>query len=189
LKTIFNWRPMWPFVALMVLSLVSPAEARELWKRDALLHDMFPTSDHVEAHAFVLTDAEVAEAKGILGYAPKADWSVVVASTADHTDGYVVFDDQRGQHEPITFAVQLTTAGVVVRDEVVEYREQYGDGVIDKRFRDQFIGKSADDALIAGKDVKIVSGATYSSRALAIGVRRAALIARFYARDGATATN
>ena len=94
--------------------------------------------------------------------------------------GYVIFDAQVGQHEPIDFAVQLSTEGVVLRQEVVSYRERYGSQVRDERFRGQFVGKSMADELKVGRDVKIVSGATYSSRAMTVGVKRALFVLDLY---------
>ena len=52
------------------------------------------------------------------------------------------------------------------------YRERYGDEVRDPRFRQQFVGKTAADPLRPGEEVVAVSGATISSRAMALGVRR-----------------
>jgi len=52
------------------------------------------------------------------------------------------------------------------------YRERYGDEVRDPRFRQQFVGKTAADPLRPGEEVIAVSGATISSRAMALGVRR-----------------
>jgi hypothetical protein len=44
--------------------------------------------------------------------------------------------------------------------------------VRDPRFREQFVGKTAADPLRPGEEVVAVSGATISSRAMAVGVRR-----------------
>ena len=46
----------------------------------------------------------------------------------------------------------------------------------DARFRAQFVGKTARDPLRTGDDVVAVSGATISSRAMSLGVKRALVI-------------
>jgi hypothetical protein len=48
--------------------------------------------------------------------------------------------------------------------------------VRDPRFRQQFVGKSAADPLRPGEEIVAVSGATISSRAMAVGVRRALIL-------------
>ena len=85
-------------------------------------------------------------------------------------------DEENGQHLPITFAVKLSPDGVVQRQEIVAYREARGDEVRDARFRNQFVGKSARDPLLPGDDIVAVSGATISSRAMAVGVKRALVL-------------
>lgn len=170
------------------LFLPNVAFGQEIWKPQVLLADMFPAST-IEARPYALDAAEQASAAESLGYTAATTWTVYLAAHDGHLDGIAVFDSQIGQHEPIDFAVQLSPAGVVVRQEVVVYRERYGSEVRDARFRAQFIGKTGADPLKPGKDVKIVSGATYSSRAMALGVKRAAVIgALFLQSDDVAAT-
>ena len=63
-----------------------------------------------------------------------------------------------------------------MRQEIVVYRESRGDEVRDERFRAQFVGKSAADAIDTDSDIQAVSGATISSRAMAVGVKRAVVL-------------
>ena len=103
-----------------------------------------------------------------LGYTPsKASYTFYVATSAGHIDGYAFIDEEKGEHLPITFAVKLSPEGRVLRQEVVVYREARGDEVRDDRFRAQFVGKSARDAIDTNQDIVAVSGATISSRAMA----------------------
>ena len=64
----------------------------------------------------------------------------------------------------------------MLRQEIVVYREARGDEVRDERFRAQFVGKSARDAIDTDQDIQAVSGATISSRAMAVGVKRAVVL-------------
>lgn len=165
-------------LALWVAFVSVRADAEQVyWASDALVADMFPTADRLEPLTFTPTPEQVAEAKARLGYPlPKTSYALTAAWHGAELLGWVIFDEQKGQHEPITFAVQVSPAGAVVRHEVVVYRERYGHEVKDPRFRGQFVGKTAASPLMAGKDIRIVSGATYSSRAMAIGVKRALVI-------------
>lgn len=165
-------------LALLLIAPL-PANAQQYWKKSDLMVSMFPASLEVVPVLLTLDVVDVAAFQAQLGYAPKATtYTFYQARTAGKIDGYVLFDDELGQHEPITFAVQFDPTGVVLRSEVVVYREKYGAEVRSPRFASQFIGKSASDPLVAGKDVKIISGATYSSKAMARGVKRAAVLAR-----------
>ena len=165
--------------ALLVglFAVESPAQAQQFWTKSALLADMFPASDAIMPFELTLDESQRAWFVEHLGYAPVAPtYTLYQARTAEHVDGWVLFDDEVGQHEPITFAVQCGPDAVVLRQEIVVYREKYGADVRAERFRSQFVGKSAKDPMVAGQDIKIVSGATYSSKSMARGVKRAAVL-------------
>src|SRR5262249_32206816 len=124
-----------------------------------------------------LSAADRGRIEGRLGYKLGKDrYTIFVATTGDRVDGYAIFDEELGQHLPISFAVKISPAGVVERQEIVAYREARGDEVRDERFKQQFVGKPARDRITAGDDIAVVSGATISSRAMAVGVRRALVI-------------
>jgi Na+-translocating ferredoxin:NAD+ oxidoreductase RnfG subunit len=161
-------------LAALFLATAGRASAEEVyWTPKALLKDFFKTSDKV-GYLTLETKPHAAALKARLGALPPKDKYVVfVARTGDRVDGYAVIDEERGQHEPITFAVKLSPAGAVERMEVMVYREGYGAEIREPRFRRQFEGKVERDALKVGDDLVAISGATISSKAMAIGVRRA----------------
>jgi hypothetical protein len=165
-----------------LLAILAPARAHAqavFWTPRDLLADFFPTSEKVTFQQFDLA-ADPAARRAVeqrLGYPlARARYTVYVASTAGHVDGYAIFDEELGQHLPISFAVKLSPSGLVERHELVAYREARGDEVRDNRFRAQFIGKSARDSVRAGDDIVAVSGATISSRAMAVGCKRALVL-------------
>ncbi len=126
---------------------------------------------------FDLTTEQRERLSAVLGYTPrKPSYTIYIAKTADKTDGYAIIDEEKGQHLPITFAVKLSAAGLVERQELMVYRERYGDEIRDPRFRQQFVGKSAKSPIREGEEIIAVSGATISSRAMVIGVRRALVL-------------
>ncbi len=86
--------------------------------------------------------------------------------------GWFVVDQVLGKHEMITYAVGLNADGSVKQVEVLEYRETYGGQVRDESWRNQFVGKTASDALKLNQDIRNISGATLSSRHLTDGVKR-----------------
>jgi electron transport complex protein RnfG len=183
MKTVFNYASLPRTVAValgVLLALVGaclseqPARAQTTYFTPRqILSEFFPSSQVVTYQRFELTAEQRTRLEQKLGYPPrKPSYTIYIAKTNDQVDGYAVIDEEQGQHLPITFAVKLSKTGAVQRQEIMVYRERYGDEVRDPRFRQQFEGKTAQDPLRHGEEVIAVSGATISSRAMAIGVRR-----------------
>jgi electron transport complex protein RnfG len=162
--------------ALSLFSTRALAETTYYTPR-ALLTDFFPRSERVTFRTFALNSSLKGRLAQRLGYMPaKEQYTVFVASTHGHVDGYAVIDDEPGLHQPITFATRLSPRGAVERLEIMVYREPRGDEVRDARFRKQFEGKTAQDPLKLNRDIDAVSGATVSSASMASGVRRATIL-------------
>lgn len=161
---------------LLGAEAVARAESRSFTTR-SVLKEFFPDSDKVTYEVFKPTPSQRAALRKRLGYKlARKSYIFYVAKTGDDIDGYAFIDDQMGQHLPITFGVKLSRDGVVLRQEVMNYREQRGGEISDKRFRKQFVGKTVDDPIRANDDIDCVSGATISSRAIAVGVRRTVVL-------------
>lgn len=164
---------------LLLLALVVPrlAHAYVYFTPEQLLGTWFAGAETVETVIFTPSEADRGALKAQLGYAlPKAAYEVRVGRKGGQVTGYAILDEQRGQHEPISFAVLLDASARVRAVEVLVYREQYGDGVRAEAFRKQFVGLDAAAPMKVGKDIQIVSGATISSRAIAVGTRRASAL-------------
>lgn len=164
--------------AALVVGAAGAARADQVYYTPHdLLADFFRSSQSVTYKKIQLDDAERARLQHRLGYVPaKSSYTFYVATSGGRVDGYAFIDDEKGEHLPITFAVKLSPDGKVERQEVVVYREPRGDEVRDERFRQQFVGKSARDAIDTDQDIVAVSGATISSRAMAVGVKRAVVL-------------
>ncbi len=174
MKIVFKFKIL--AVALLLASPLAHADGVYFSTRD-LLSDFFAHSQSVTYKRIQLSSLERARLTERLGYLPaKSTYTFFVATTSSHVDGYALIDEEKGEHLPITFAVRLSPAGVVERQEIVAYREARGDEVRDERFRRQFVGKSARDQIVAGEDIVAVSGATISSRAMAVGTKRAVVL-------------
>jgi Na+-translocating ferredoxin:NAD+ oxidoreductase RnfG subunit len=85
----------------------------------------------------------------------------------------VVIMNVLGQYEMITFYVAIGATGSVQRAEIMTYRESRGSEVRRRAFLEQFENKTRQDPLTPGGDIRNVSGATISSRAVSRGVRLA----------------
>lgn len=92
---------------------------------------------------------------------------------ADSLLGFAVVRDVKGKDQPITFLVATDTADRLRDVDILVYREPYGGEVAYDAWRRQFRGKSSDDALQVGRDIRTISGATISVNAVTLGVRKA----------------
>lgn len=170
--------PMRLFLALVLAALAlvptGAAASATYFTTAGVLKEFFPKSERVTYRKIQLSAAQRELLTSRLGYRPaRGEYVIFVALSGEVVDGYALIDDERGQHEPITFAVKFSPEGVVQRHEVMVYREKYGEEIVDPRFRVQFVGKTGRDPLRAGRDIDVVTGATISSRSMAVGVRRA----------------
>ena len=183
MKVVFNYRfftCLWLSLLLASLaSTVAPSEAKAetYYTSRSVLSSFFPKSEKVSYTTFSPSKTQRAQLKKELGYElSKSSYHFFVATTEGHLDGYAFIDDVMGQHLPITFAVKLSPEGVVLREEVMVYREAHGDEIRNPRFSKQFRGKTVHDSMRPNKDIDCVSGATISSRAITLGVRRALVL-------------
>ncbi len=123
-------------------------------------------------------DQKKAVEKSIGGNLAKTDWNFYIGSAGDGGEGragvlgYAVIDNEIGKTQPITFMTVITPDGRVKSVEILVYREAHGDEVKQRKFLDQYNGKTGQDPLRLGQDVTNMSGATLSSRALTLGVKR-----------------
>lgn len=115
----------------------------------------------------------------IFGSGATASAIAVDSSTAyrivrgDSLLGFAVVRDVKGKDQPITFLVAIDTADHLRDIDILVYREPYGGEVAYEAWRRQFRGKSAEDPLQAGRDIRTISGATISVNAVTLGVRKA----------------
>jgi Na+-translocating ferredoxin:NAD+ oxidoreductase RnfG subunit len=174
--------PALSLVAAAVLAAI-PVAAAQYWTPAKVLTSFFPEAKKITFKKVSLSDAQAQAIGQKLGAsAVKKDWSIYFS---DDKRGFAILDNEKGMHEPIDFAVRFSPAGAVERIEILEYREAYGDQVRRERFRNQFRGKTASDPITVGKDIDIVSGASISSRSIAIGVKRDALVLQAAIQSGA----
>lgn len=174
MKIIFNIA--FPGGLLLALAAFpTPASAYAYFTQDALLDSFFPDGASTTV-TWTPTADERAALTTTLGYAPPKDSYTFFVDGGASPTAYALIDEQNGQHEPITFGVKLRADATIERIEVMIYREAYGDGVRAESFRGQFDGLSFKNPMRAGKEIQIVSGATISTRALAIGARRASAL-------------
>ena len=68
--------------------------------------------------------------------------------------------------------VAINADGSVRQFQIIEYLEAYGYQVRELKWRDQFVGKTAESTLQVGADIGNISGATLSVRHMTDGIKR-----------------
>jgi thiamine biosynthesis lipoprotein len=125
---------------------------------------------------------------------PEASYAFFISGQAGQPQRYGVVMSEIGKTEPITFMVGMNDQGKVSEVVIMEFRENRGWEVKEKRFLNQFRGKTARNSIRVDEDIINYTGATLSSKAVARGVKRALLLLdAFYPierrRDAAAATD
>lgn len=107
----------------------------------------------------------------------KSQWAidsltVYVCKARDLIVGYGIVDNVKGKTQFISYLVAVDPGSEVKDIEVLAYRESYGGEIAYESFRKQFRQKTLHDDLKPGKDIKNISGATISVRAITNGIKR-----------------
>jgi hypothetical protein len=114
----------------------------------------------------------------------KSSWNFFVAKTGRRVDGYALMDHEVGKTEPITVLTALNPEGKVREVEILVYREPVGSEVHEEVFLRQFKHKTGTDPIRVGDDIRNISGATMSARAVSRAVKRALVLwGHFYGRQ------
>ena len=150
---------------------------------------VFPEATTFERRDVPSDDNFQKQIRKLIGRAKPTIWEpfyiTFVAKRGDEVLGYAVVCEEIGKHRPITFITAVTPEGKIKDVAVMMYREAYGGEVRYPGFTKQFKGKDLDDPIAARRDIRNVSGATLSARAMARGVRKAlAVIQLAYLRKG-----
>jgi Na+-translocating ferredoxin:NAD+ oxidoreductase RnfG subunit len=110
--------------------------------------------------------------------------TVLRIARSDTLLGFALVRAVRGKDQPITFLVATDTADRLKDIDILVYREPYGGEVAYEAWRRQFRGKSAQDTLEVGRQIRSISGATISVNAVTLGVRRALRDLTTWHKDG-----
>jgi Na+-translocating ferredoxin:NAD+ oxidoreductase RnfG subunit len=111
--------------------------------------------------------------------------TVLRVTRRDSLLGFAVVRAVKGKDQPITFLVAIDPADRLKDVDILVYREPYGGEVAYESWRRQFRGKSSQDTLEVGRQIRSISGATISVNAVTWGVRRALADLTAWHRQGA----
>ena len=165
------------------VSMAGPMGA--FYTEEGSRRELFPGYQSVEADTLRLDDSTASKAKALLK-GPLGDKEAVFEKVLfkDSVAGFIYRAQEMGKVELMDFAVALDRDGKVLRVLLTAYRESIGGEVKSKRFMGQFTGKKWGSALQLNRDIDGITGATMSSRAITIGVRKAVCFWKLkYAKD------
>jgi thiamine biosynthesis lipoprotein len=115
---------------------------------------------------------------------PESTYTFFIATQDGKPAKYAIVLNEIGKSEPITFMVGMSPEGKVTEVVIMEFRENRGWEVKEKRFLNQFRNKTVRSAIRVDEDIINYTGATLSSKAIARGVRRSLLLLdAFYPGD------
>jgi Na+-translocating ferredoxin:NAD+ oxidoreductase RnfG subunit len=155
------------------LAIAVPAQAIQYLSVEQAQRLCFPEASDFVARSIVFTANDMAAIERRSGQKVRSRGEQVWrAEHGGRPVGYFFVDYVIGKHEVIDYAVALDSAGKVRRVEILQYRESYGGEVASHDWLAQFIGKSGSDSLVPGRDIRIISGATLSSRHVTEGIKR-----------------
>lgn len=109
----------------------------------------------------------------------KCDSSATAGDTtgvATVTTGIAFITSQPGLHGPIALIVGMEPDGRVRDVAVMAFQEKRGKPVKEKSYLKQYVGKTSKDPLSPGKDIDAITGATKSSLAVTIAVKKALIL-------------
>jgi Na+-translocating ferredoxin:NAD+ oxidoreductase RnfG subunit len=90
----------------------------------------------------------------------------------DSLAGYAVLDNTYGKSLPITFLVIFSPSGIILRTDIIRYREPYGGAIVSRRWLDQFVDKSVKDDYRVDQDIDSISGATISANSVTRAINK-----------------
>lgn len=140
---------------------------------EAAQRSLFPKAQAFEELALALTETQrqlVDREAGV--QAPHGNIRVWAARADGNLIGYVFVDEVVGRQDFITYAVGIDASGKLRPVEVLEYRESHGGEIRNRRWLEQFDGRTSTQQLRFGTDIKNIAGATLSSEHVTAGVRR-----------------
>lgn len=164
------------------LPAVADEEAPQLYEqvyltKEQALKVALPPSDPVVTRVLTPTAEEHKRIERRLGRKiEEPTFTVYQSASGGKPTGYAMILDEQGKYYPMTFVVGLKPDGSVRDVAIMVYREKRGDAVKRRRFLGQFLGKTADDALMVNRDIIHLTGATVSSWSVAAGVKKAVVI-------------
>ena len=163
---------MKPALLLGVFWLGAAAWGVDRPSQSAALALVFPGAELTRREVF-LTDAQLEQARSVSNVEVKTKYVVVYeARKGTELLGVALFDTHVVRTAPETVMVAISPAGVVLRVEVVQFREPE-DYAAPERWTRQLVGQTLTPKLSLKGDIKPLSGASLTAQSMVDASRRA----------------
>jgi Na+-translocating ferredoxin:NAD+ oxidoreductase RnfG subunit len=162
-----NW--IW----LPLAAIVAPAYATDYLTPEQAAASFFPQADTHAPLLLKLSKEQRDRIRSLSGLRQR--WKTQQAWRAEADGellGWTIVDEVIGKHEYISYAAAISPDGRVLGIEILSYRETHGGEVRQASWRENFVGKTLQDAFKLDVDIPNISGATLSCRNVTDGVRR-----------------
>ena len=150
---------------------ISEVYAEVFSTMDEALKTLLPGASDIKEEVKALTaeQKKIVADKAKVEFDPEndKDYHFYVSSS-----GTAVLNTVKGKWGPIKFMMSFNEQGKIKDLVVLELTERRGRPVKERRFLDQYIGKSGADPIKLNKDIKGIAGATISSRQMSDGIRK-----------------
>lgn len=153
------------------ISLFSEVYAEVCYTVEECLSYLLPDATDIKEEVKVLTaeQKKIVQDKVKVELDPEFDKELHFYVSSS---GIAVLDTVKGKWGPIKFMTAFDNQGKIKDVIVLELTERRGRPVKDRKFLDQYSGKSIADPIKLNKDIKGIAGATISSRQMTDGVRK-----------------
>ncbi|MEE9615164.1 MAG: FMN-binding protein [Thermodesulfobacteriota bacterium] len=149
------------------------AAVREYATEQEVLERAFPGAE-IEKKRLKISPGERERIEELIkGKYFKKSISFHIARKEGRTLGYATVPNEVGKTRRITFMVVMDRDGKVKSVDILVFRESHGYEIENPRWRKQFEGKTIEDPIRPRRDIKNISGATLSVRAVTRGVKKA----------------
>ena len=113
-------------------------------------------------------------AKANVEFDPEFDkeYHIYIGRANGQVAGYVFEDTVKGKWGPINYMMAFDADGRIKDVIVLGLKERRGRPIKERKFLDQYIGKSIRNPIKLNKDIKGIAGATISSRQMSNGIRK-----------------
>lgn len=141
---------------------------------------IFPKAEEIKIEKYFLTrhQKKILRKKWRVKFYPKynRDFKFYVGISSQNIIGYGYIDTVKGKWGRIIYIVKISTAGKIENLTIMSHIERIGVQIQERKFLEQYIGKSLSDPLKIHKDIDAVTGATISSRSITQGIKKVLIL-------------
>ena len=169
---------------LILLSTSLPASGETLKTMKAFLKQELSSYSKLSKESFTSSGAFEKEWKKVSkDPVPKKMTAFYGNSAEGERVKSCVVVPQEGREGPMEVGVCFNKDGSTATVDYLKFVEERGQKVREKNFTNQFLNMPAEHTFVGGKNVDIVSGATWSSEAVISAVNKARAIHNFFIRS------